>query len=375
MSKNILSSVVVFVPRFHPEKAYGAVVYIENTLNALHQILDKNRVIVLCDSAAEHWFSTRYPNFVVWAIYSPRSQILSLLNEYLLLARARLKLGPVTFFFPLNIKPAVRLKSSVLMLHDLAAEFYRKSFPSHQKIFYFVQCWLVRLSLFTSQKVVVPSAAIQAEVVDRYPSLEHKITVLPEGVKLIEASATDRAETDYVELLQTGAKMPHKMQHLTLEALGNLKRSHPESYSRLKLTILGGASDEVESLRSLAKELDVLEKVQLLGKVDEATLDAQMQAADAMIFPSIYEGFGLGVLECRALRKPFIASDIPVLREVGQADGLFFEPGSARALTETLNRFVCNNGIAQARHQPASGKVKLPSWTEHGAGLAYLLDN
>ena len=375
MSKDIQSSIVIFVPRFHPEKAYGAVVYLENTLNALHQILNKNKVIILCDNAAEHWFEKRYPNFIVWAIYNPRSQILSLLNEYLLLARARLKLGSVTFFFPLNIKPAVPLKSSVLMLHDLAAEFYRKAFPAHQKVFYFCQSWLVRLSLFTSQKVVVPSAAIQAEIIERYPSMKTKITVLPEGVKPINASATERAGTDYVELLQTGAKMPHKMQHLTLKALGNLKRGQPDSYSRLRLTILGGAAYEVESLRSLASELGVLEKVKLLGKVDEATLDAQMLAADAMIFPSIYEGFGLGLLEARALKKPFIASDIPVLREVGQAEGLFFEPGSARALAETLHRFVCNNGIAQASCRPASEKIELPSWTEHGSGLASLLDD
>ena len=363
---------IIFVPRFLPTKAYGAVVYLRNTLEALLPKLEPANVIIMCNSESKLWFSKHFPSAEIWSVRVPTSNILGVLTDYFLLIRALLRFRKGTFFFPLNIKPSLPVAGSVLMLHDLAAEFYGKHYPAYQPLFYFVQRRLVRSSLFTCSHIVVPSKAILNEVLNKFPALRGKITVIPEGVKKIAPKVSGEITSNKIRLLQTGAKLPHKSQHTTIEALAVIQREHPKVYRNLILTILGGSSSELKDLKDFAKDVGVEEVITFEGKVDEGKLDWYLIESDLHIFPSLYEGFGLGVLEARAIGKPFIASDIPVFREVGGDVGVYFKPASSEALAQAICDFA-NKYSTSIAHEPTQESLSLPSWEAHGEQLVRVL--
>jgi glycosyltransferase involved in cell wall biosynthesis len=80
-----------------------------------------------------------------------------------------------------------------------------------------------------------------------------------------------------------------------------------------------------------------------------------------VVYPSRYEGFGLPVIEALSIGIPVVASDIPVFREVGGEEVEFFDPESATALAEAIDRAISSNGgqVARRRRREQAGRF---SW-------------
>ncbi len=110
-------------------------------------------------------------------------------------------------------------------------------------------------------------------------------------------------------------------------------------------------------MRKYAAELEIADYVRWIGYVDEADKPSLYRLARVFAFPSVYEGFGLPVLEAMACGTPVVANDIPVMAEI-VGDGAFLvEAGSARAMAgaiialliqEPLRQTQINQGLAQA---------------------------
>lgn len=110
-------------------------------------------------------------------------------------------------------------------------------------------------------------------------------------------------------------------------------------------------------LRKYAAELEIADHIHWIGYVDEADKPSLYRLARVFVFPSVYEGFGLPVLEAMACGTPVVASDIPVMAEI-VGDGAFLvETGNARAMAgaiialliqEPLRETQITHGLAQA---------------------------
>ena len=68
--------------------------------------------------------------------------------------------------------------------------------------------------------------------------------------------------------------------------------------------------------------------------------------SDIFVFPSLYEGFGIPVLEAMACEKPIALSNIPVFQEITQMKYLYFNPKDPASIAETLEKIICNKDIA-----------------------------
>ncbi|MEQ2468303.1 glycosyltransferase family 4 protein [Niallia hominis] len=91
-----------------------------------------------------------------------------------------------------------------------------------------------------------------------------------------------------------------------------------------QLLLVGGKGWKDERLVALLKN-DKTKSIQALGYVDDEDLPALYTGADVFVFPSIYEGFGMPVLEARAVGTKAIATDIPELREAGEEDAIYID--------------------------------------------------
>ncbi|MCU1498327.1 MAG: glycosyl transferase group 1 [Acidimicrobiales bacterium] len=132
-------------------------------------------------------------------------------------------------------------------------------------------------------------------------------------------------------LLGIGHFVPHKNHRRLVEAFAATRFA--ASGGRLHL-----AGGEPSTLGIAAAELHP--GVRLLGPLDQASLDAQLAGALALVQPSLAEGYGLPVAEALAAAVPVVSSPIPAVTEFGPAGVPTFDPRSTSAMAEAIDRTV-----------------------------------
>jgi len=161
------------------------------------------------------------------------------------------------------------------------------------------------------------------------------------------------AESPY--LLVIGANMPSKRHDLAIAAFAN---AVPRPW-RLVLVQHRKARD---GLVRLANRLQVADRIVWLDTVAREDLVTLIQAAGGLIQPSIYEGFGLPVLEAMACGCPVVASDIAPLREVTAGAAVLFPAGDLDALASALRDFVRSTGLRQSLGEQGLSRARDFSW-------------
>lgn len=361
-------NIVISALRFNPGKTYGAEVYLGHMLPALARAATSHRLTLLCRSASRDWFTREFPGIEVRDHPMPGGRVLGLAEEQRVAASLiRAAKGEVAFF-PFNLMPVVP-GPTVLMVHDLASFFYRSHFPQYRPAFNLAQKMMVSVSIRTARAIVTPSRAVAEEVARHFPAAAARITPIPEAVPLLSGDSGAMLPDAWTQgryvLLQTGAKLPHKSQHTSLEALALLKERAPRLYDQLQLVVTGGDAAELADLNAVALRCGVADRVHLAGRVPREVLGAASARADVHLFPTLYEGFGLGIVEALSLGRPFLASDLPVLREVAGGQGVFFTPGDAAEMATKL----------EAMLSAPSSPVTAPAWTwdDHARELLSVL--
>lgn len=231
---------------------------------------------------------------------------------------------------------------------------------------------LVRGARFTADAVLTVSHAAADDLV-RYLGLPaDKVHVTPNGVRL-PTQRGDAAErvaalgVDGPYLLTVGALHPRKNVHRVIEAFMRLRERRHD----LRLVIVGapswGANHVYARALELARESDA---VVFTGHVDEDDLHALYDEALALVFVSLYEGFGLPALEAMAHGTPVIASTTSSLPEVVGDAGLLVDPSDAAAIETAMDRIA---GDAPLRRRlAAAGRARAEGFSWDATAAATL---
>jgi glycosyltransferase involved in cell wall biosynthesis len=231
---------------------------------------------------------------------------------------------------------------------------------------------LVPRSIARAGAVIVPSAAVAAEVADEYPGTADRVVVTPLGVDpaWFEAAPPDEARrrrlglpADY--LVFSGSLEPRKNLPLLLAAHRRLRAEDPDWPPLVLMGPPGwGPGLDLDGLPPGA--------VRLTGYLSDDDLRSVVAGARALVYPSLYEGFGLPPLEAMAAGVPVVASaagavpeavgDAAVLVPVGDADAF------AAALAGLLDDESARARLAGRGLVRAAGFT----WTKCAAGLADL---
>jgi glycogen(starch) synthase len=182
-----------------------------------------------------------------------------------------------------------------------------------------VEWWLT----FESWRVVACSQYMASEITDYFQCPKDKIDVVPNGV---ETARFDRLEDQdlshfrnmyalpYEEIIfSVGRVVFEKGLHILVRAMPLVLAQHPSA----KL-VVAGKGPELESLRSLAWQLGVGEKVLFTGFISDDDRDRLFRIADCAVFPSLYEPFGIVALEAMAAKCPVVVSKVGGLQDVVQ---------------------------------------------------------
>lgn len=200
-----------------------------------------------------------------------------------------------------------------------------------------------------------------------------RVDVVPHGVRA-QPTAAPTPEAELRARLGLGAgpvvlcvsqKRPYKNQEALVRALPELGDA---------VLVCPGAPTPYEArLRELAGELGVGDRVVLPGWVSEAELEGLYRAATCFALPTLFEGFGLPVLEAMARGVPVASSNVWSLPEVAGGAALLFDPRDQAAVTTAVRRLLTDPELAARLSVQGRERAREHSWerTAHGTLASY----
>ncbi len=236
---------------------------------------------------------------------------------------------------------------SVITIHDLSAILFPDShLPATREMF-------SRVAEFARQRA---DAVIAVSENTRQDVIQH-LRIEPQRVHVVHEAADEQfypiknRETIAAAtrryglhpgryLLTVGTLEPRKNHIRLVEAFGQLHRAGKTH--GLKLAIAGGKGWLCDDLFRRVEELGLAEEIVFAGFVPEAHLPALMNGAWVFVYPSLYEGFGLPVLEAMACGVPVITSNVSSLPEIAGDAALLVDPHDVAGLAEAMRCLIEN---------------------------------
>lgn len=237
-------------------------------------------------------------------------------------------------FFPHFDAPLLRLPArTVVTVHDLIHFKVPHAFPAWKRG---SASAVLRRVTARARCILVPSESTRDDLVERIPATAPRVRVVPEGVGApFGTGAPDgRPAGASPYLLCVGNRKPHKNLATSVEAFAILRAERPS----LRLVIAGRSYAGWERVLARAEELGVGRAVVQRDEVSDAELRGLYAGCEALLFPSLYEGFGLPVLEAMACGAPVVASDRSSLPEVVGDAGLLVDPLDPDAIADAVRR-------------------------------------
>lgn len=277
---------------------------------------------------------------------------------------------------PCYVMPLWCLKPTVVTMHDLFAltqpAFCRRANVSHFKRF-------MPRSAERAKRIVVPTHAVKREAADCFRAIRSdRIQALPWGVDDRFRPVTDEARREEVALryglpprfvLHVGRVEPKKNLVQVVQAYfaATMAQRLPH-----RLVLAGPQGWNQGPLDRMVRELGIESKVFRPGYIRDNDMPALYSMAEAFLFPSLAEGFGLPVLEAMACGTPVIASRLPALREVAGDAALLVEPGELPDLRSAIETVLTRPEEAETLRQRGRQRAAIFRWDEHARRLLQL---
>ena len=255
------------------------------------------------------------------------------------------------------VLPPTRARHTLLTVHDLS--FVRVPETASPSLKAYLDAVVPR-SVRRAEHILADSQATKNDLIALYDTPADKITVLLSGVdahfqRVDDPSVRQKyALTDRPYLFSIGTIQPRKNYVRLIQALAVL-REHGHD---LDLVIAGGKGWLDDPIHAAIQMLKLDDHVHLIGFAADSDLPALYSAALITAVPSLYEGFGIPVLESMACGTPVITSTVSSLPEVAGDAALLVDPTDLDALidvldrligSETLRRDLTARGLARAR--------------------------
>ncbi|MEP6960786.1 MAG: glycosyltransferase family 1 protein [Acidobacteriota bacterium] len=337
----------------------GTEVYLRNLLQALAEIDAENDYFVFTnrETARDLVPANRNFHWMPQAV-AASSRPARILWEQTILPMRVAGLGLDVLLNPGYTSPLLCPCPTVTVFHDL-------QHLRHPEYFGFAELLALRLllwiSVHRSRKLIAVSETTRRDLVKFYGIEDRRVETILHGVNpaFFELEHIDSDPF----LLCVAANRKHKN-------LGRLIRAFAAFRGDQRLIIAGLRGPDSESLEKLIQELGLTESVELTGWIPEERLLDYYGRAHAVVYPSMFEGFGMPVLEALACGLPTACSDISPLREVGGDAVLYFDPLDEVALARALDR-ICNDAELRGRLS-REGRLRARQFTWQNAAKATL---
>ena len=291
------------------------------------------------------------------------------------LAKELRRRAPDVFFTPAHVIPFTYRGSSVATVHDLGYHYFPEAHTRRQ---------LANLKLSTrstgrlSRKIIADSEATKADLIRFYELDPRKIEVIYPGIDPHLKPVTDANQLEEVQQ-KYNITAPYFLFISTLQPRKNLVRLI-QAYAAAELPhelVLAGSLgwrsgpilDEIARL-----DLPIRQRVNLTGFVEDVDKAALISGSTALLYPSLYEGFGFPLLEGQTCGTPVMAANTSSLPEIAGGAALLVDPEDSTAIAESMRLIVEDSELRLDLRKKGYVNVKRFTWEKTAAQVLRTLE-
>ncbi|MFZ2154482.1 MAG: glycosyltransferase family 1 protein [Candidatus Moraniibacteriota bacterium] len=277
---------------------------------------------------------------------------------------------PDVLWMPMHNLPLVRRKKlkTVVTVHDLAFKQFPKTFPKKDL---FQLNFLTDLAIKKATKIIAVSESTKNDILKFYPGVEaDKVRVIYHGFdrdlyekkfypEFIAETLKKYKLKENKYLLYVGAIQPRKNLVTLIKAFEIFKK---ENKNNIKLVIAGGKAWCWEDTILAVENSAVKDSIVLTGRIHFDELAVLQQQANVFVFPSLYEGFGIPILEAFATGTPVICAKNSSLVEVGGNAVEYFESSNVRELADKISTVTANYQLQETMIKAGYLQLDKFSW-------------
>jgi glycosyltransferase involved in cell wall biosynthesis len=257
---------------------------------------------------------------------------------------------------------SINTEKSIITCHDLIPWAYNKNRSSF---------WKNNIKgLRKASRIITISEFSKNEIIKYVKYPEDRIYIVPDAVDhSLYYINRDKSilkkwniESDYKVILYVGSEEPRQNVDILIKAIARLKKQFP----KIKLVKIGDSHlfGAREKLLNLINELNLQNDVIFTGYVLEEDLPKWYNAADLLVYPCAYAGFGLPPLEAMACGTPVITSNTSALPEVVGDAGIMVNPDNIEELAAEMYNVLANDGLSKDMSNMGLKRAKLFKWGE-----------
>lgn len=274
-----------------------------------------------------------------------------------------------------HLLPVTKHAKRVVTIHDLSFLIY-PDFHTANTIR--AHTAMVRNAVKHADAIVTVSESVRREVLDHFPGLppdrvhavhngvDYEKYAVPAPEERIEALLEEYGLTRGEYFFYVGTIEPRKNLVRFIDAF---ELARDESGHKDKLVIVGKEGWKSAAIMADIKEAAEKSGVVYPGRLPRSDVAALMQVARACVYPSVYEGFGLPVIEAMAAGAPILTSDIPVIREVGGDYAQYVSPHDTVAIAGALINIMDDGPPDSAAQEARRAHARSFSWQRSAEAL------
>jgi glycosyltransferase involved in cell wall biosynthesis len=267
--------------------------------------------------------------------------------------------------FPHYVAPQLVPRPMVVTVHDLIQLFYPPRDRPHLARFYLRL--MIRSTLRRARRVITVSRTSRRDLINLFAADPERLMVVANGVDPGLAVRPAKEELEQLKahyglktplILVVANDKPHKNLDMVLRAYHLAVRKHRVPG---QLVFLGGA-EAGGRLGARAEVLGLGNRVRLLGRVPRAHLHAMYHMSAVLIHVSLYEGFGLPVLEAMCAGLPVITSNLGAMRELGDGTARLVNPLEVDEVAEAIERVLVDDPLRRRMIESGRRRAENLSW-------------
>ena len=270
---------------------------------------------------------------------------------------------PDLLFVPAHVIPIAWPGKALTVVHDLAFERYPHAYSQSERAYLRLT---TRWATMRCPLLITVSESTKADLVSEYGVRPERIRVVPLGASTPTVAPAPTSRLAELGLnghfvLQVGRIETRKNQLAALAAV--------ERLDGVTLAVAGPERDP-----AIAAKLRESDRCRVLGRVDQPTLELLYKRADAVVVPSLYEGFGLPLLEAMARGKVVVAAKASSLPEVGGEAALYFhDAADPEQLASVLQVALGDAPLRRSLAKAARERARKFTWDRCAAGVAEVI--
>lgn len=275
---------------------------------------------------------------------------------------------PDILFIPAHVFPFIHPKKTVMTIHDIASVKFPESYNWFERWY---SKWSAKKALNNLWKIIVPTEFVKQELFKYFGSLnQNKVKVIYHGIdenyNNLEISK-EKKETILKKycikenfIMTVGRLEEKKNTRRLVEAFNIVKQKLPEN--DLQLLLLGKHGYGYEKVSEAINSSNYKDSIIETGWVDEADLPYLFKLAKVFVFPSLYEGFGLPILESLSSYTPVVAGKGSCLEEIGSEACKYVDPFNTNEIALGIIESLENNSLTEEKKEKGLQRAKDFSW-------------